>query len=162
MRFIKPASLWVNVSDRTIHCVDVNLQVLSWIIHKIIGKQAPGSSFRVFRFRKGLAEVLHHLTFGPDPVIQGTSRPAPLGKPELVRPLLDVCLCPKMLFRGQDNGGGKMRVDQLDGVFVSVLVLRFGPAVESRLKRRLPAYPPLDRVELRLHGRTSTTELREP
>jgi hypothetical protein len=112
--------------------------------------------------QEGMAEVLHHLTFSPDPVTQGSSWPATLGKPELVRPSLDVRLCPKMLFRGQDNGGGKMRVDQLDGVFVSVPLLRLGLAIKSRLKRRLPARPPLDRIELRLHGRTSTTELREP
>ena len=44
---------------------------------------------------------------------------APLRKPELVRPLLDVGLGAKMLFRGQDNGGGKMGVDQLEGVFTA-------------------------------------------
>ena len=112
--------------------------------------------------QEGLAELLHHFTFGLDPVTQGDSRPATLGEPELVRPLLNVRLCPKMLFCGQDNGGRKMRVDQLDGVFVSVPLLRLGLAIKSRLKRRLPAHLSLDRVELRLHGRTSTTELREP
>jgi hypothetical protein len=85
-----------------------------------------------------------------------------LGKPELVRPLLDVRLCPKMLFRSQDNGGRKMRVDQLDGVFVPVPPLRLGLAVKSRLTGRFSAHPPLGMVELRLHGRTSMTELREP
>jgi hypothetical protein len=55
--------------------------------------------------------MLHHLTFGPDPIAQGASRSATLGEPEFVRPLLNVRLRPKMLFRCQDNGGGKMRVD---------------------------------------------------
>jgi hypothetical protein len=45
---------------------------------------------------------------------------------------------------------------------VSVPRLRLGPAFQSRGQRRLPVHPPLDRVELRLHGRTSTIELREP
>jgi hypothetical protein len=108
-----------------------------------------------------MAEILYHLIFSLDPVIQGNTCPATLGKPELVRPSFDVRLCPKMLFRSQDNGRGKMRVDQLNGVFVLVL-LCLGPVAALCLKRRLPAHSPLDRIELHLHGRTSTIELREP
>ena len=74
----------------------------------------------------------------------------------------DVCLCPEMFFRGQNSGGWKMRIDQLDNSFAPGLLLRLGPAVMWPPKWRLPACSPLDMVESRLHGRTSTTELREP
>ena len=109
-----------------------------------------------------LAEILHHLIFSLDPVSQGTSRSATLDEPELVRPPLDVSLCLKMLTRSQDNGGGKMCVNQLDGVFAPLPRLRFGLAVKSPWTGSFPARPPLDRVKLRFHGRTSSTEFREP
>lgn len=118
--------------------------------------------FPVIPAQKGLAELLHHLAFGTDPIAQSASRAATSSEPEFVRPLLDVRLCPKMLFCGQDNGGGKMRVDQLRGIFLPVLLLRPGLAINPRLTGRLPAHPPLNQVRLGFHGWTSTTELRDP
>jgi hypothetical protein len=106
--------------------------------------------------------MLHHLTFGPDPIAQGTSRTATLGEPKFVRPLFNVRLCPKMLFRCQDNGGGKMRVDQLHGVFILFPLPHVDLAVKPGLAGKFPAHPLLDSFELRFHGRTSTTELSEP
>ena len=105
---------------------------------------------------------MHFLALGPHPVAQRDSRPAILVEAVLPCPLLDVCLCPKMFFRGQESGGRDVRVDQLDNPFAPVRSLRLGPAVKSRSKQGLPARPPLDMVKSRLHGRTSTTELREP
>ncbi len=112
--------------------------------------------------QEGLAKFLHHLAFSPDPVAQRASGTAAVGEPEFVRPLLDVCLRPQMLFRSQDHGGGKMRVDQLDGLFVSIPLRRVGSAVEPRGPGGFPAGAALDRVELRFPGRTSIPELSEP
>jgi hypothetical protein len=113
--------------SETIHFVDVNLKVWNVVIHKSLGNEAC-PRLQVIPAQEGLAKFLHYLTFSPNPVAQSASRPATLSEPEFARPLLDIRLCPKMLFRGQDNGGGKMHVDQLDSVFMSVMLPGLEPA----------------------------------
>jgi len=141
--------LLISASARsiTIYLVDANLKIWNVMIHTSLGNKAC-FRFPVITIQEGLAKLLHDLTFGPYPVAQGASRTASLGEPEFARPLLDVRLNPKMLFRGQDNRRGKVRVDQQSGIFILIPLPRVGPAIRSRLTVNLPAHPPLNGVRL--------------
>jgi hypothetical protein len=112
--------------------------------------------------QKGIAEFLHHFTFRAEPVVQGTAGVAALGKPELVRALLDLSLCPEMLFRGQDSRRRKVGVDQLDAFFAVIPALFPAAIVKLRPDERPPAHSPRGGFELRVHDCTSMTELSEP
>lgn len=105
---------------------------------------------------------MYHLAFGPKPIIQGATLATAPGEPELSRALLNLGLCPKVFSHGQDNGRGKVRVNQLDVLCVAARVTRLGADVESRLVARFPTCLLREAGEQRIHGRTSMTELREP